>query len=980
MLLISVYLLLKIEVVHRCYKGAGLTFATDRPYWCGYLMGDCISIRGARVHNLKNISLDIPKNKLVVITGLSGSGKSSLAFDTIYAEGQRRYAESLSAFARQFMEVQEKPDVDEIKGLSPTVAIDQRAAFQNPRSTVGTVTEIYDALRLLFARVGVPHCTSCGREVQAATAGSVAEEVRATVRQGKQVRILATLHKTSPLSPEILDQYVSRTGFQMFRLDGRYYTREDIGSVPLKNGAPRTLQAVVREVSREASEEIPQAIETAFEFGNGFLTLHEIKGDLEGVRAQGLVCLFCAKALPSLEPRLFSFNSPLGACPKCTGLGITLEVDPDLAVPNAKLTLAQGAVEPWMRITGNQAWYQKLLKAVADKHGFSLDAPFASLPKKFRELVLYGTGEMGYLVEGKIVTFPGVVGDLSRRHAETASDYLRKEIEAYMREKICALCAGKRLKPEALAVTVAGKSIAQISAMSTEELFAMFRNPKFLPAGQAGEIRNSKSEITGPIAKEIVRRHEALVKVGLDYVTLDRSMTTLAGGEAQRVRLATQLTTGLTGVIYILDEPSIGLHPRDTERLIATLRTLRDAGNSVLVVEHDSALISAADFVVDVGPGAGRYGGEIIATGAPKEISANKNSLTGKYLSGRERIIPSKTLHKGSGKSLTVSAATAFNLKNLTVKFPLGKLVCVTGVSGSGKSTLVIDILGKALARRFYRAKDEPAAHKAIKGVEHIDKVITVDQTPIGRTPRSNPATYTSVFTLIRDLYTEIPEARMRGYDAGMFSFNVKGGGRCEACAGEGYVRIPMQFLANVYVECAECKGARYNADALEIHFKGKTIADVLAMTVEEARVFFEGLLPITDKLEVLREVGLGYLKLGQPATTLSGGEAQRVKLSTELSRRATGRTLYILDEPTTGLHFADINRLLGVLSALVDKGNTVVIIEHNLEVIKCADWVIDLGPEGGTGGGALVAQGTPKDIGKIKKSHTGQYLSRVLA
>ncbi len=962
-------------------------------------MGEKLIVRGARVHNLKNVSIEIPKNSLTVITGLSGSGKSSLAFDTIYAEGQRRYAESLSSYARQFMGMQDKPDVDEIKGLSPTIAIDQKTAALNPRSTVGTVAEIYDHLRLLFARIGRQHCPVCGGESREYSRGQIVEEARRLARDKGEIYILAPVYKDEAISDYALQSAMEKADVDMARVDGMFVRRAEVAHLGLSMDLGHTIEFVIGRVEDVKKADISGCVTKALEWGNGFLIVTLMDSGEDVVYSTERLCANCGNKLPSLEPGFFSFNSPHGACGRCTGLGITLDVDPDLVMPNDRLTLAEGAIQPWTRITGNQQYYQKLLQAVADTHNFSTDTPVAQLKKQALDILLYGTGQQTYIVEEKSVVFEGIVSNLTQRHTETTSDYIRKEIEGYMRERVCPVCEGNRLRKEALAVTILGKNIAEYTAFAIEEALEVFRalrietpeekkeTAKKKPAKSVTAVEYASGElftererlISAPILKEIVKRLEDLAKVGLEYLTIDRAMNTLSGGEAQRVRLSTQLSSALTGVIYILDEPSIGLHPQDTEKLVETLKSLRDIGNTVIVVEHDETMMEHADYIIDVGPGAGRYGGEIMAAGTLKDILKSKDSLTAQYLSGKRKIEPPKKMHKGNGKALMVKGATAFNLCNVDVSFPLGKFVCVTGVSGSGKSTLVIDILGKALAKHFYRAKDEPAAHKTITGLEHIDKVITIDQSPIGRTPRSNPATYTSVFTAIRDLYTEQPEAKIRGYDAGKFSFNVKGGGRCEACSGEGYVRIPMQFLADVYVECDECHGKRYNAEALEIHYRGKHIADVLAMTVDEARQFFHDIPAISDKLQILYDVGLGYLQLGQPATTLSGGEAQRVKLATELSRRATGKTLYILDEPTTGLHFEDIKRLLDVLHLLVDKGNSLLVIEHNIDVIKCSDWVIDMGPGGGKHGGMLVAQGAPKDVAKVKESLTGQNLKKIL-
>ncbi len=923
---------------------------------------DVIRVRGARAHNLKNVSVDIPKDKLVVVTGLSGSGKSSLAFDTIYAEGQRRYMESLSSYARQFLELQDKPDVDEISGLSPTIAIDQKTVSSNPRSTVGTITEIYDFFRLLFARVGKAHCPQCGKPVAEQTPRQIVDRI-AKLAETSALLILAPIVKEEKGEHKKELEAIFRAGFREVRVDGALHTLEELQKRRLDRDKRHTIEAVVARIQEKNpgydEKQMLALVGKALEVGDGFLTVHHAKKDEDMLMSRRLACADCGISLPEIEPRIFSFNSPHGACPGCTGLGVKLTAEPELVIPNDKLTLAQGAVKPWTRIAGSGNGMMKELQALAERAKFSLDVPVKDLPKKALDLVLYGDGE-----------FVGVVPHLEKKHLETDSEYMRKEIEEYMRTVTCPVCKGQRLRKEALGVKVAGKNISDFVKMSIEELGKAFK---------ALDLPPFDRKVADQVVKEVSSRLEHLIEVGLGYLTLDRSVTTLSGGEGQRVRLATQLGTSLSGVIYILDEPSIGLHPRDNDKLIEAIKSIRDVGNSVIVVEHDEAMIDAADYVFDMGPGAGEFGGEITAEGTPADIRKNKESLTGQYLSDKKKIEPPRAPRKGNGKAIEIKGASAFNLKDVDVKIPLGKLVAVTGVSGSGKSTLVIDILATALAKKFYRAKEEPGAHKAIKGVEHVDKIITIDQSPIGRTPRSNPATYTGVFTAIRDLFTEVPEAKMKGYDAGKFSFNVKGGGRCETCTGEGYQRIEMQFLPDVFMECPECKGARYNHEALEIHIKDKNIADILNMTVEEARRFFADVPAVFDKLDVLHDVGLGYLKLGQPSPTLSGGEAQRVKLATELSRRATGRTLYILDEPTTGLHFEDIKRLLGVLDQLVEKGNTVLTIEHNLDVIKCSDWIIDMGPEGGDKGGKLVAEGTPKDVCKVKASLTGQYLKSVV-
>ena len=958
-----------------------------------------ISVRGARAHNLKNVSVDIPKNKFVVITGLSGSGKSSLAFDTIYAEGQRRYMESLSSYARQFLELQDKPDVDEILGLSPTIAIDQKSSSHNPRSTVGTVTEIYDFLRVLFARAGIPHCPKCGDPVSEQTL----DQISARLLDGTKVPGNPVLLLLAPVVQNQKGEHKQvlvagmNAGFSRVRFDGLLMDLEEAIAMKKDKKKDHTVEIVVAEIdSKKNALSIKDCAKKALEYGNGnLIALNDDNGD-ETSFSQSFSCARCGTTLPKPEPRLFSFNSPFGACVDCTGLGIKLVLEPDLVIPNRRLTFAEGAVRPWTRIAGNQTSYLRLLEAVGKKHKFSIGVPVEKIAKDKLDLILNGTGDDVYAFDGGEVTFPGVLAQLEAKYKETDSEYVRHELEGYMRTMLCPGCGGRRLKPEVLAVKIGDKNISDVVNMAMEDVLAFFEPYVLKRSKDGAKIEKKKKEgkddgknfgdlspeaamIVERVAKEIVARLSQLMDVGVGYLTLDRAAMTLSGGEAQRVRLATQLGSSLSGVIYILDEPSIGLHPRDNDRLIETMKKLRDVGNSVIVVEHDQAVIEAADYVFDVGPGAGEYGGEIIAEGTPAQILKDKDSLTGQYLSGKKEIALPKAYRKGNGKKLTIVGANAFNLKNLDVEIPLGKLVCVTGVSGSGKSTLILDILGKALSRHFYRAKLYPGAHKTIKGLENIDKVVAIDQSPIGRTPRSNPATYTGVFTAVRDLFTEVPESKMRNFDAGKFSFNVKGGGRCEPCAGEGVRRIEMQFMPDVYVDCPECHGTRYVAEVLDVHYKDKNISDVLNFTVEEARRFFADQPMIFDKLNILHEVGLGYIRLGQSATTLSGGEAQRVKLATELSRRATGKTLYILDEPTTGLHFEDIKRLLGVLQLLVDKGNSVLIIEHNLDVIKTADWLIDMGPEGGMKGGKLVAQGTPKEVAKVKESLTGQYLKKIL-
>jgi excinuclease ABC subunit A len=929
-----------------------------------------INIRGCRVNNLKNVDVKIPKNKFVVITGLSGSGKSSLAYDTIYAEGQRRYMESLSSYARQFLDTQDKPDVDEITGLSPTIAIDQRSGSFNPRSTVGTVTEVYDFLRLIFARIGKPHCPNDGTELGKLEIIDIAHKLK-TFSKEQDVKLLVPLaHRDMREHKKVLKEMM-KNNVKEIRFNGKFYPIEDFVK---ETGTPNTIhniEAIVMDIKakeRYEDAEFLKMVRMFLDWGNGILTAYLETDKKDIAMSENLACPKCHFTLQELEPRLFSFNNPHGACPACTGLGVKLVVDSTLVMPNEKLTLAQGAIKPWTRISGNSTWYQKLIAEVARANNFSINDPIAKLSPKAVNMIMNGTGTKIYDVGGKKTVFEGVAGNLETRYKEAGSDYMRKEIEAYMRTMICPECNGERLNKLALLITVGKYKISDLVNMSLDKAMAAFTE---IPT----KLDPTDKKISEGAWKEINLRLKNLCDVGLAYLNLNRSITTLSGGEAQRVRLSMQISSSLSGVIYVLDEPTVGLHERDTTKLLSSLKKLRDNDNTVITVEHDAATISAADWIIDVGPGAGEYGGEIIAEGTPAEIKLDKNSITGAYLSKKKKIAMPKDRRLGNKKTLTILGASGNNLKNVDAKIPLGKLVCITGVSGSGKSTLIIDTLATALSAHFYRSKELPAPHKSIKGLENIDKVITIDQSPIGKTPRSNPATYTGVFTAVRDLFSEVPEARMKGYDAGKFSFNVKGGGRCETCSGEGYMQIAMQFLPDVFIECKDCGGRRYNKEALEIHYKGKNVSDILTMTVHEAREFFKEHALIHDKLSVLFDVGLGYLRLGQPANKLSGGEAQRVKLATELSRRETGRTLYILDEPTTGLHFDDIKRLLEVLNMLVDKGNTVLIIEHNVDVIKSADWVIDMGPDGGDAGGYIVSEGTPEDVKKDKKSVTGKYL-----
>jgi len=936
-------------------------------------LADQIIVKGAREHNLKNIDLTIPRNKLVVITGLSGSGKSSLAFDTIYAEGQRRYVESLSSYARQFLGLMEKPDVDQIDGLSPAISIDQKSTSRNPRSTVATVTEIYDYLRLLYARIGVPHCPVDGSAVVRQTSAGIIEQIEATTA-GKRLMILAPVVIDKKGAFEHIPEQYQRAGFARVRVDGVVYALDEFPELD-KSYRHRIEVVVDRLVNdKDSRGRLVQSVEQALEVADGKAIVLDADSDETWTYSLMYACPEHPEiAIPELEPRTFSFNSPHGACPVCTGLGNRLEVDPDLVIPNGTLTIAEGAIRPYNRINVDN-WYMKKLQAVADQHGFSLHVPTGELTAQQLDLIMYGTGNQKYSVslgQGRSfeTTYEGVVPNLERRHKETDSDFIRRDIERFMQEKPCHACGGLRLKPEVLAITVAEQSIMAICQLSIDDALKWFKTLK---------LDAKETKIAEMILKEIGARLQFLQDVGLNYLNLLRSANTLSGGEAQRIRLATQIGSGLMGVLYVLDEPSIGLHQRDNARLIRTLKHLRDLGNTVIVVEHDEETIRTADYLVDIGPGAGIHGGEIVAHGSPDEVSKNKASLTAEYLAGKKSIATPKKRRQGSGKSIVIKGARENNLQDVNADIPLGKLVVVSGVSGSGKSSLINDILAKELLARLHRASTVPGKHDDIEGIKLLDKAIIIDQSPIGRTPRSNPATYTGLFTPIRELFAQMPEAKLRGYSAGRFSFNVKGG-RCENCAGDGIIKIEMHFLPDVYVPCEDCHGKRYNREALEIHYKGKTIADVLAMTCEQALEFFGNIPAIARKLQTLVDVGLGYIALGQSATTLSGGEAQRIKLSTELSRRPTGKTLYILDEPTTGLHMADVDKLLKMLHALVDAGNSMVVIEHNLDVIKNADWLIDMGPEGGNGGGKIVAEGTPEQVAKNKSSYTGQYLAKML-
>ncbi len=946
-------------------------------------MSDVITIRGARVHNLKNVDVTIPRDKLVVITGLSGSGKSSLAFDTLYAEGQRRYVESLSAYARQFLGLMDKPDADQIDGLSPAISIDQKSGTRNPRSTVGTVTEIYDYLRLLFSRTGVPHCPNCGRIIRRQTVKEITDQI-VNLPDGANIMILAPKVRDRKGEHKQIFREIQQAGYVRARVDGSIYELEDAMQLELDKQKRHSIEVVVDRLLIDKKNldrpRIADSVETATRIGDGIVIIEDRTSGKDHVFSEQFACPNCGISLMELEPRMFSFNSPHGACPACTGLGTQLEVDIELVVPNKKLSLAEGAIKPWSRRMRGSSWAMWVLEAVAKKNNFSLDVPVNKLSKKVMDVVMYGMGDEEITVtsdEGSTFNtkYEGVIPNLMRRYKETDSDYARSEIERYMVQKPCPVCQGKRLKPEALSVHVAGKNIYEVVSMTVDEGFKFFTA---LATSNVDDTFGPREQlIAKQVLKEIRARLKFLLDVGLDYLTLDRSAATLAGGEAQRIRLATQIGSGLVGVLYILDEPSIGLHQRDNSRLIGTLKTLRDLGNSVIVVEHDEETILSSDYVIDVGPGAGEHGGQIVFAGTPKALEKS-DTLTGKYISGKMEIPVPKKKRNGNGKALVIKGAKEHNLKDVDIKIPLGKFVCVSGVSGSGKSTLINDILSRVLAKEFYGAKDLPGEHDSVQGLSNLDKVIMIDQSPIGRTPRSNAATYTGVFTAIRELFAATPEARVRGYDAGRFSFNVRGG-RCETCQGDGVIRIEMQFLPDVYVECEECHGQRYNREALDIKYKGASISEVLNMTVERAHEFFRAIPSIESKLAVLEQVGLGYVHLGQPATQLSGGEAQRIKLATELSRRATGKTIYILDEPTTGLHFDDVRKLLTVLHALADKGNSVLVIEHNLDVLKSADWIIDMGPEGGVRGGQVVAEGTPEDVANVEASHTGRYLKALL-
>lgn len=935
-----------------------------------------IKIRGANEHNLKNVDVDIPRDKLVVLTGLSGSGKSSLAFDTIYAEGQRRYMESLSSYARQFLGQMEKPDVESIEGLSPAISIDQKSTNRNPRSTVGTVTEIYDYFRLLYARAGIPHCPKCGREIKKQTVDQMVEQVMAFPERTK-IQLLAPVVRGRKGTHVKLLERARKSGYVRVRIDGNMYELSE--EIKLDKNIKHNIEIVVdRLVVKEGIEQrLTDSIENVLNLAEGLMTVDVIGG--EPIQfSESFSCPDCGISIEEIEPRSFSFNNPFGACPECFGLGYKMEFDEDLMIPDKRLSISEGAITVmgWQSCTDKKSFTYAILDALSKEYGFSLDTPFEDYPKEVHDVLIHGTNGKAVKVyykgqrgEGVYdVAFEGLIRNVERRYRETSSETMKAEYEEFMNITPCSACKGQRLKPGALAVTVGDKNISELTGMSIEKLQTFLKELK---------LSNQQLLIGGQILKEINSRIQFLMDVGLNYLTLGRSTGTLSGGEAQRIRLATQIGSGLVGVAYILDEPSIGLHQRDNDKLLGTLKHLRDLGNSVIVVEHDEDTMREADFIVDIGPGAGEHGGEVVATGNAEEIMQNENSVTGAYLSGRIRIPVPEVRRKPTGW-LKVLGAQENNLKNIDVKFPLGVMTCVTGVSGSGKSSLVNQILYKRLARDLNRARTIPGRHKGIEGLEQLDKVINIDQSPIGRTPRSNPATYTGVFDLIRDLFAATPDAKARGYKKGRFSFNVKGG-RCEACSGEGIIKIEMHFLPDVYVPCEVCKGRRYNRETLEVKYKGKNIYDVLDMTVEEAMHFFENVPSIRRKMETLYDVGLSYIRLGQPSTTLSGGEAQRIKLATELSKRSTGKTIYILDEPTTGLHFADVHKLTEILRRLTEDGNTVIVIEHNLDVIKTADYIIDIGPEGGDKGGTVIAEGTPEEVAESPVSYTGKYIKPML-
>jgi excinuclease ABC subunit A len=954
-----------------------------------------IVVKGARVHNLKSVDVEIPRNKLSVITGLSGSGKSSLAFDTIYAEGQRRYVESLSTYARQFLNLMEKPDVDEISGLSPAISIDQKTTSRNPRSTVGTVTEIYDYMRLLYAKIGKAFCPKCGDQIQRQSLSQIVDRI-SEMKEGTKFMVLAPLVRGKKGEHRVVLEQIKKDGFVRYRLDGNVYSiieevEVDIKKVhdieivvdrlAVKDYGAKVTQLKSGQELKETNPDrsrLADSLELALKHGDGLVIVHNSDSQEDHLYSQNYACPQCDVNLPEVHPRMFSFNSPHGACEECHGLGTKLKIDQELVIPNDRLSLAEGAILPWSATTSKLTWYNKIIEQVARQHGFSMTDPVEKLKPDHLEVLLFGDKKHKYKMSfspdrmggGEYTTsFEGIIPNLERRYNETESDYVRKKLEQFMNVLDCPACNKMRLKPEALSIKINDKHIIEITDLSVDKGLKFFNGLK---------LEKHEQIIAQSILHEIVNRLGFLIDVGLSYLTLSRRANSLSGGEAQRIRLATQIGSQLMGVLYVLDEPSIGLHQRDNDRLIKTLLKLRDVGNTVLVVEHDEDIILNADYVLDVGPGAGKLGGEIMAAGSPGDIMKDKNSVTGPYLTGAASVPLPKKRRESNGKSLTVVEAQHNNLRNVNVEFPLGCLVSVTGVSGSGKSSLVNHILVKVLSHKLNKAKTLPGKHKEILGIEHLDKIINIDQSPIGRTPRSNPATYTGVFNAIRELFASTPEAKLRGYKAGRFSFNVSGG-RCEVCNGDGMKKIEMHFLADIYVPCEECKGKRYNKEALEITWRGKTIADVLDMTVDDALDFFTTIPDVKNKLQTLAAVGLDYIQLGQSATTLSGGEAQRIKLSNELSKRSTGKTIYVLDEPTTGLHFQDVEKLLSVLQKLVDSGNTVIVIEHNLDMIAASDWVIDLGPEGGDGGGMIIAEGTPEEVAEVKKSFTGVYLKKIL-
>lgn len=933
-----------------------------------------IIIKGAREHNLKNIDIELPRDKFIVFTGLSGSGKSSLAFDTIYAEGQRRYVESLSAYARQFLGQMDKPDVDYIEGLSPAISIDQKTTSKNPRSTVGTVTEIYDYYRLLYARIGTPHCPQCGKEISQQSVDQMADRIL-SLGEDARIQILAPVIKGRKGEHVKILEGIKKNGFVRVRIDGEI--RDLSEDISLEKNIKHTIEVVVDRiiVKKNIQRRLTDSLETALKLGEGFV-LVDVIGKEELLLSEKFACPDCGISVEDLTPRMFSFNNPFGKCPRCDGLGTLMEIDPDLIIPDREKSISGGAIEPWKTLE-EDSWTYNVVEALAAHYGFSLDVPVKELPDSIVDLLLNGTKGEKIKVEynreyghGEIMySFEGVINNLKRRYRETSSEYIRSQIEEFMSIKPCPECGGTRLKKESRAVTVGGMNICDLVDLPIKDEARFINGLK---------LTEKEALISNQILKEIKARLQFLCDVGLDYLTLSRAASTLSGGESQRIRLATQIGSGLVGVLYILDEPSIGLHQRDNEKLLKSLRHLTDIGNTLIVVEHDEDTMYHADYIVDIGPGAGAHGGELVAAGPIDVIKACSNSITGQYLSGKKKVEIPDVRRKPNGKWIEVIGACENNLKNINVSFPLGVFTCITGVSGSGKSTLVNEILYKSLAHKLNGSKARPGQHETIKGIKYLDKVIDIDQSPIGRTPRSNPATYTGLFDLIRQVYAETPEAKMRGYKSGRFSFNIKGG-RCEACSGDGIIKIEMQFLPDVYVPCEVCKGKRYNRETLEVRYKGKNIADVLDMTVEEALEFFENIPRIKNKLETLKDVGLSYIKLGQPSTQLSGGEAQRVKLATELSRRATGKTMYILDEPTTGLHVDDVNKLISILQRLTDAGNSVVVIEHNLDVIKCCDYIIDLGPEGGDRGGTVIATGTPEEVAKNPESYTGEFLKKIL-